>query len=183
MPVCHTFKCLHYSCLRCFSLGIVCIIVHVWIWNSIWMFLCVGACVCICVWIYAWVCESRTTIQSPGIRVLMPIFQLLYCKLNPVNLLLFTLSCSSYSLCLYLSLSHTLMLIYSPSVSLLLSLSISLQLPAVHLPFSRTQRSLVFSVFSLSQTFHPLSLYNCASVYLPLQIKPYSDSDRQYLTL
>lgn len=127
------------------------------------------------VWIYAWVCESRTTIQSAGIRVLMPVFQLLYCTLNPVNLLLFTLARSSYSLCLYLSRSHSPMLIYSPSVSLLHSLSISPQLPSVHLPFSRTQRSLVFLVFSLSLTtlqpslFMPLCIYLCRSSLIQTQ--------------
>lgn len=36
----------------------------------------------------------------------MPVFQLLSCTLNPVNLLLFTLACSSYSLVsIYLSLT------------------------------------------------------------------------------
>lgn len=94
---------------------------------------------CMCAWMYACICESRTTIQPPGLPVLTPIFQLLYSTLNPVNLLLFTLSPSSCLLCLYLSLSHTLMLIYSPSIALLLSLPISLQLPTVHLSFSRTQ--------------------------------------------
>lgn len=116
-------------------------------------------CFCghVCAWMYAWVCESRTTIQPPGLRVLMPIFQLLYCTVNPVNLLLFTLSPSSCSLCLYLSLSHTLMLIYSPSVSLLL---FSLHLPPA--PYSTSlflthSHSLVFLVFSLPT--HPPSLF------------------------
>lgn len=47
--MCQTFNCLHYSCLGCFSPRTLCIIFHVWVWNSIWMFLCVGACVHMCV--------------------------------------------------------------------------------------------------------------------------------------
>lgn len=132
-------------------------------------------CACAYAWMYAWVCESRTTIQPPGLRVLTPIFQLLYWTLNPVNLLLFTLSPSSCSLCLYLSLSHTLMLIYSPSISLscLLYPSPSSSLQSLILMLSH---SLVFiSLFSCNSS--SISLYNGASVYLPLQIKPYSDPD------
>lgn len=113
-------------------------------------------CMYVSVWMYAWVCESRTTIQPPGLRVLTPIFQLFYCTLNPVNLLLFTLSPSSCSLCLYLSLSHTLMLIYSPSVSP----TFSLHLPPA--PYSTSlilthSRSLVFLGFSLAN--RPPSLF------------------------
>lgn len=51
----------------------------------------------------------------------MPVFQLLSCTLNPVNLLLFTLACSSYSLVsIYLSLTL-------PCSSTRCSLSIPLQ--------------------------------------------------------
>lgn len=64
----------------------------------------------------------------------MPVFQLLSCTLNPVNLLLFTLACSSYSLVsIYLSLTL--------SCSSTLSSLLSLHPPAVHLPFSRTRRT------------------------------------------
>lgn len=114
----------------------------------------------------------------------MPISQLLCCTLNPVNLLLFTLSRSSYSLRLYLSPSHTHMLVYSAFVSLArtpprlppLAPSISLQLPAVHLPLSRTRCSAcslslplsvtLFHTLTLSSSHkpsHPLSLYEFAA--------------------
>lgn len=119
-------------------------------------------CMYVSVWMYAWVCESRTTIQPPGLRVLTPIFQLFYCTLNPVNLLLFTLSPSSCSLCLYLSLSHTLMLIYSPSVSP----TFSLHLPPA--PYSTSishshalSLSCVLKLFSHEPS--SISLYNCTS--------------------
>lgn len=117
-------------------------------------------CMYVSVWMYAWVCESRTTIQPPGLRVLTPIFQLFYCTLNPVNLLLFTLSPSSCSLCLYLSLSHTLMLIYSPSVSP----TFSLHLPPA--PYSTSliltlSLSCVLRLFSREPS--SISLYNCTS--------------------
>lgn len=117
-------------------------------------------CMYVSVWMNAWVCESRTTIQPPGLRVLTPIFQLFYCTLNPVNLLLFTLSPSSCSLCLYLSLSHTLMLIYSPSVSP----TFSLHLPPA--PYSTSliltlSLSCVLRLFSREPS--SISLYNCTS--------------------
>ena len=137
VPTCHTFKWLYYLCLpgacvynsSCKEImshfDVLCVRAHV----------CV--CVCVCEYMHEYV--SHAPLSSPlGFEFRCPSFQLLYCTLNPVNLLLFTLSPSSCSLCLYLSLTHTLMLIYSPSVSLLLSLSISLQLPTVHPPFSRT---------------------------------------------
>lgn len=72
------------------------------------------------------------------------------------------------SVSIYLSHTLTCSSILPPflslPLSLLLSLSISLQLPAVHLPFSRTRRSLVFLVFSFAQTFRPLSLWLCLCV-------------------
>lgn len=67
-------------------------------------------------WMYRWVRESLTTTQPPGLRVLTPIFQLLYCRVNPMNLLLFTLSHSSVLLRFNLSLLRTLMFIISPSL-------------------------------------------------------------------
>lgn len=110
---------------------------------------------CVRVWIYSWVCESRTTIWSPGIQVLIPVFQLLYCTLNPVNLLLFTLACSSYSLCLCLSLSHTHMLIHSPSVSLLLSPSSSPQ----YISLSHALNALLCSPSFLSHSPSTISFF------------------------
>ncbi len=103
----------------------------------------------------------------------MPIFQLLYCTLNPVNLLLFTLSPSSCSLCLYLSLSHTLMLIHSPSVSLLLSPSSSLQ----HIFLSHALTLFCVLSLFLSQPFLRL-LFITVSLCIDLcRSRLYSDSD------
>lgn len=127
------------------------------------------------VWMYAWVCESRTTIQPPGLRVLTPIFQLFYCTLNPVNLLLFTLSPSSCSLCLYLSLTHShahlfsLRLSYflspSPSSSLqYISHSHALSLSCVLRLFSREPSSI--SLYNYTST---LCIYLCRSRLIQTQ--------------
>jgi len=99
----------------------------------------------------------------------MPIFQLLCCTLNPANLLLFTPPLLLFLLLLllllllapslFITLTHTLILIYSPSVSHLLSPRSSLQYVSLSLSLSL---SLCFVSFILS----PASLYNSVSVYL-----------------
>lgn len=170
VPTCHTFKWLYYLCLpgACvYNSSCKEIMSHFDV-------LCVLARVCVCEYMHEYV--SHAPLSSPlGFEFRCPSFQLLYCTLNPVNLLLFTLSPSSCSLCLYLSLTHTLMLIYSPSVSYFLSPSPSSSLQYISLSHA-LMLSCVLSLFSHNPS--SISLYNCASVYLPLQIKTFSDSDR-----
>ena len=154
---------LHMSVLftcQIISLGLACVMTPFCKWNSICMHpITEHLSVCMFLWVNVCMDTWVRYIQPHGLQVPTPIFQLLYCTLNPVNPLLFTLSRSSCSLCLYLSLSHTLTLIYSPSFSF----AFPLKLPTVYLSFLCTL------VLLCSQSFLSVSLY--ISVYQSPQIK------------
>lgn len=153
------------------SSGTACMIFNVWKLNSIWMLLCVYACVNICM--SMWVTHHYPVCwdSSSDARLSAPLLHTEPSEPNAVYtrpLLLFALS-------LFISLTHS----HAHLFSLCLSFTISLHFPpAPHStsPFlTHSTLSCVLSLFSLYRNPSTISLY--ATVYLPLQIKSYSDSD------
>ena len=189
VPTCHTFKWLYYLCLpgacvynsSCKEImshfDVLCVRAHV----------CVCVCVCVCVWIYAWVCESRTTIQPPGLWVQMPIFSAPLLHTEPSEpSAVYTLPLLLLALSLFISHTHS----HAHLFSLRLSLTFSLHLPPAPYstsPFLTHSRSLVFLVFSLT-TLPPslfitvlLCIYLCRSRLIQTQTVSNSIKFRQTL--